>query len=177
MKYFYPALNEPALRQVIQLYETHPDYFDSPDCPYGQFIKDFFKANSAASDFDSHSDVAVKFDEKGLQNEIEALYADLKKYGRDAQTSDNAADKNTFFRLSVGLLEKIIEVKKNLHYIQSINQFIEEVLSSMQEILNPDQRNEFMDRIRPFTTDFNPPAVNVASITAEDAVNTQPTEK
>lgn len=157
MSYFYPPLNEPALRQVIQLYEQYPDYFSAPECPYSPVIKDFLKLHSAASDFDTHKNVSVKLNEQGLEDEIDALYTSLKTYGETAKASDNAADKNTFFRLSVGLLEKIIEVKKNLSYIQSVNVFIEEVLVAMQEILDPDQRNEFLDRIRPYTTGYVPP--------------------
>lgn len=170
MPNFYPTLNEPAIKQVLQIYENNPSYFDDPACPYSDPIKDFFKTNSQASDFDTHTE-KVKFDEDGLNSEIETLYSELKKYGTSAITSENSADKNTFFRLSVGLLEKIVEVKSKLNYVTNVNAFIEEVLSSMQEILNADQRNEFMDRIRPYTTDYKPPAENTPVIDAGNAEN------
>lgn len=153
---FYPALPTQLLKQVMDLYENNPEYFSDPECPYDQRIKDLFTCTNPVNDFDSHAHVSKPMGETDLQQEIADLYEGLKTYGETAKTSDNASDRNTYFRLSVGLLEKIVELKERLIYIQNVNTFIETVLDAMGDILNPDQRNEFTARVSKLTADFVP---------------------
>lgn len=145
----YPPLNEPQLKLVLTLYEANPDYFNHPDCPYSKEIKDLFQGELAVKYFDSHvgGSGSDELDDATTMKALTELYTKLKDYWDDVKDSDKATDKNTFFRVSASLLEKVVLLKEKQSNIMLVDSFINEVLNIMGDICTPDQRNEVIDRL------------------------------
>lgn len=146
----YPQLDEKSIRLVTQLYEVDPKYFDSPECPYSPDIKELFKGENQTKYFDTHTTVSLATDED-ISNEINDVYTKLKDYWDEVKSSDKSADKNTFFRVSTSLLEKLVDLRERMSKIKQVNAFITEVMLIMDEILNSDQRNEVTERLKRFS--------------------------
>ena len=151
MSYTYPALDTKSINLIIQLYESFPDYFDSPDCPYPDTIKDLFRGELAYLDFDSHDTKSSNplTDDEIIKN-ISDIHSKLQNYWNDVKNSDKGSDKNTFFRVSVALLEKLVSLRKEMSGIKHANQFIAETMTIMEDVLSADQRNEVMERLEKF---------------------------
>lgn len=151
MELFYPPFNEKSLPTILHLYEEDPEYFNRPECPYLQVTKDLFRIKPKGADFTSHLDEnAQGFDNKQTIEEISELYRQMKAYGPKALSSDKSSDQNTYFRVSVILLEKLITLKERASALSSANEFVSEVLTIMQDTLNPDQVAKVMDRLKKY---------------------------
>lgn len=145
---YYPVLDERPLRLVSSLYEINPDFFDSEECPYSPFVKELFKGELKANDFDSHGSTEMPSDDEITRN-ILALQDKMDDYWAEVRNSDKSSDKNTFFRVQASLLEKIVDMKERMSNIRNANKFTTEVMSIMEQILTPDQRAEVMARLQP----------------------------
>jgi len=146
----YPVLDEKPLRQISQLYEYNPNLFNRPDCPYSDFIKQLFCGELKTNDFDSH---AADMSDDELTANINDLHKRLTDYWEDVKDSDKSADKNTYFRLSVTLMEKLVSLKEKMQNLRSVDQFMASVMGIMDDILNADQRTEVMTRLEKFSKD------------------------
>ena len=115
---FYPNLDEKSIKLIMDLYETDPSYFDDDKCPYGQTIKDLFKGESKVLDFISHTSTDIDdskiLSDEDILMEINGLHTKLKEYWDDVKDSAKATDKNTFFRVSVSLLERIVDLRSKM---------------------------------------------------------------
>lgn len=147
---YYPPLNEPSLKTLIKLIETYPDFLDDPKCPYSIEIKQFLKGKSSAANVDFATIDISNLTEEDLLNEINGLYQSLQQYGRDVATSGNATDKNTYFRISTNLLEKIVDMREKTLGMKQYAAFQQEILNIMDSIMNADQKLEVMNRLKKF---------------------------
>jgi len=148
---FYPPLDEKSIKIIQKLYEADPEYFSDDRCPYQDSTKALFTGTSAVFDFASHtSERSEPVTDEDILNEINDLHAKLKEYWDDVKDSEKAGDKNTFFRVSVSLLERIVDLKTKASTLSNMNSFIQEVMNCMQEILTVDQRNEVIARLERF---------------------------
>lgn len=143
----FPVLDEKPLRLIAQLYEHNKDFFDSPDCPYSEFVKELFQGELKANDFESH---AVEMSDDDLTKNINDLHKRLEDYWHDVKDSDKSADKNTFFRLSVTLQEKLVTLKERMQAMRSVSEFMSVTIGILDEVLNADQRTEVMTRLEKF---------------------------
>lgn len=152
-QFHYPTLDENAISVIARVYEANPQYFDHPDCPYDQITKDIFKGNAKFQDFDTHTDVKIA-NSDDLLTQITQLSKELKAYGQSIKTEEgtSASDRNTYFRLSVTLLEKLVDIKEKIANVKSYEQFNNEVLDIMDKILTPDQRTTVMQRLESLVT-------------------------
>lgn len=147
----YPELNEKDLKLIIRIYEDDPDYFDDENCPYDSEIKEFFKGEASVHYFDTHGSAASKPpSDDDILAQVTALYDRLNEYWNDVKDSENSSDKNTYFRVSVSLMERLTTLKEKMSNLKNVNTFMAEVLQIMDEILTPDQRNEIMKRLEKF---------------------------
>lgn len=156
---YYPQINPQAIRQVLDFCRADPGYIDDPSCPYPLHVKALFKKEEKSSTKQSENTAPpakapdVDFSNLGLEEELRDVYQKLQDYGATLSKTpgedDETSAKNTYFRLSVSLLEKIIDLRKDLDYIKNINQFIEAVVDGLGEVLTTDQRNEFMAQLSP----------------------------
>lgn len=165
-KYFYPPINPQNLRQVRELVKAHKqDYLDNPDCPYPDDLKLLFAKLfdvQTASGQNSNDKNSAPFTEEDLSDsefldkELNKLYAELKEFGKKLDIDSTASERNTYFKLSTTLIEKVISSKEKLNHIKEVEFFMDTVLEAMDDILNSDQREKFLDRIHRFTLDYKP---------------------
>lgn len=151
---YYPPLEERNINIVSQLYEADAAYFEDPACPYSKGVIEIFKGTSKAHDFDGHGYGDEVPDADSLISQINALNKQLHVYGKDIQNGGediSASDRNTYFRLSVTLLEKLLDMKKEISNIKEYESFIAIVLDFMDKELTPDKRNMFMLRVEGLT--------------------------
>lgn len=142
---FFPEISEDELWkfQIIKRQlEADPAYFDDPDCPYGGQLRRFFTGIQQQPNEESG-----EVDETTLEDEANRLYRELKEYGNKLDPEDTS-EHNTYFRLSVSLLEKIISLKERAAGVKKVNEFTRTVLNIMEDELNPDQRTAITQRLR-----------------------------
>ncbi len=150
MPRFYPVLQEKELRLVQQLIDHDPGYLHDPTCPYAEDIKKILRPKSAEQESLAQMSGPAAVADAEIMKEINGLYTRLKDYWLEVKDSDKSADKNTFFRVSTTLLEKIIELRERMSNLSQVNAFTSEVLTIMEEIMTPDQRNVVEERLRKF---------------------------
>ena len=150
--YKYPQLvDETSLNFIIEMYKDNPDYFDNS--PYPQKIIDMFKGSGMERDFDTHTDVDKKIlTGADTETELNDLYSKMKAYWVQVKDSDKSADKNTYFRVSTTLMEKLVELQERMSNVNKFNTFMNEVLAIMDQVCDADQRNEIMERLQQFKT-------------------------
>lgn len=154
---FYPPLNEDSIHLVLELLDNDPEYLSDAACPYSQRIKDLFHKSPLNPDFDPSSELlgSDEFTEEDVTKQISSLYRELKKFGTEAQFSENASDKSTYFRVAVSLLERLIKLKEQSSRLAKHNDFVYAILSVMEEVLNADQIAEVQDRLERFDVALN----------------------
>lgn len=151
MKHIYPELNYQTIRLVQKLYADNPTYLDDPDCPYPKDIIELFKGEVQAKYFDVQNTPTLALtNDSQIAAEIDDIYSKLKQYWEEVKNSDKSADKNTFFRVSAGLLEKLVELRERMSKIKKVNSFISETLDIFDCVLTADQRNEVMERLEKY---------------------------
>lgn len=149
---FYPQLDERTLLKVMGIYEGNPAYFDSPNCPYSPEVKAILKGKASVHDFDSHGGGELP-DTDTVIAQLNGLIAQLKTWGDEVNRSNDenaAGEKNTYFRIYSGLIEKIIKMKEDASNIKMYEQFIAVILDIMDREMDADQRNRAMARLEPF---------------------------
>lgn len=147
--YYYPPLNENSFKTIVQLAEANSDYFTNPKCPYSETIKKVFTKTSTAGQV---SNINLEdINEDMLITEINNLYNDLRAYGATVNASGNATDKNTYFRVSTSLLEKLVQIREKTIDIKQYAAFQQEILNIMDQVMNADQKQEIMLRLKKFT--------------------------
>lgn len=149
---FFPELNEKNIRLVKRLYSEDPTFFEQPNCPYSTDIIEIFTKESEVLDIGGVTVGDLDFDamtnEDYLLAEVSALYKQLKDQGDKMANSDTASEKNTYFKLSAALLERLISMKERVINIKKMNEFTNQVLKIMEDTLDPDQKTTVMKRLR-----------------------------
>lgn len=148
---FYPNLDELTIAKIMAIYEGNPLYFDDPNCPYNHETKSFFKGTSRVHDFDTHNNSELP-DTDSVVSQLNGLINQLKSWGDEVtrgNAEDSSSDRNTYFRIYSGLIEKIITMKEKATNIKMYEQFISVVLDIMDKEMDADQRNRAMLRLEP----------------------------
>lgn len=145
-KPYYPVLNEKNIPLIQSLYESNEDYFKNPECPYTESTINLFTGKV----FDIATTTVKQMDDSETIEQINMVYQQLMAYGVEAQRSDNATDKNMYFRVATTLLEKLVSIKEKMSNLKHINAFIGSVLQIMDEVLTADQRGRVMERLKEF---------------------------
>ncbi len=148
---YFPALNEKNMKVVAQLYSEDSEYFDDPICPYSEETKDIFKAANPASDyFDVDGGELInisEFDEDRLLKEVGALWGLLQDQ-KDMAKSETASERNTYFRMSTALLEKVVSLREKCMNLKKMHEFSDAVLEAMDEYLDAEQRTAVMEKLK-----------------------------
>lgn len=158
---FYPKINESDLRVIKKMVASVPGYLENAACPYSQEIKDLFKPADAVLKSkntnlapETLAEIEVDLEtlsDEGLMEEINALYNQLKASGRSIGKMDDSTEasaKNTYFRLMMNLMKEVVSLRERLQNKINISKFTEGVLTAMEEILDADQRNIFIERMK-----------------------------
>lgn len=158
--YFYPELKERDFVIIAKLMESNKDYLTRKECPYGSKTKDILQGVSKHQDYDKGGiELNTEVPEAtAIIAQINSLASELQDYGRIIRTSDDAtpSDRNTYFRLSVTLMEKLLDLKEKAAKISEYELFVATVLDLMDKVLDTNQRNVVMDRLAKFAAGNSP---------------------
>lgn len=144
---FYPELTEKtlwAVSIVLRHIASDPDYLNDPECPYDGPTKAALLKLSDGRDGESAQDQEMST--ATLEAEISNLFKDLKEWGRSLSPEDTS-EKNTYYRLSHALLTDLIKSKERVASLRQGEEFVNVVLTIMEDELDGDQRTRVMDRL------------------------------
>ena len=175
--YFYPPINEHHIIQISKLYELNPDYFSNKDCPYPKEVIEVFTGTAKYHDFDSHAPESTETD--SILSQIQQLSKQLKEYGRGIldDEGNSSTDRNTYFRLSVALMEKLVDIREKITNIKEYEMFISEVLDIMDSELDADQRSRVLERLERFKNTSEKGADVVRKKETKGAINEESSEE
>lgn len=137
---YYPVLDVStiqALETVQLLIEDDPTYLD--EAPYPKEVLEYLRGGGG------EERPVVPVEDLDLEAEADRLYQELREYG---ETVKDPAERNTYFRLSTTLMEKLLNIKERATNVAMVKQFTETVLQIMEDELSPDQRTSIMRRLR-----------------------------
>lgn len=155
--FFYPTL-DPATIQALSVIQSlvaeHPDYFQSPDCPYGleteNLLAKWFKRKVVLPDGseapnvpDPNAPPEAMFE--GLREEITSAYLHLK-----LAKNDTHQDKVAYAKTAVALLEKLVKMEAMVVNIEMIGKFQTAVISFVEDVCTPEQVKQFMARVKEY---------------------------
>lgn len=153
----YPNLDENAIRIVARLSSLNKDYLKNPQCPYTEATKDvFLKQKATATEGSTNSE---ELNSDALLSSLLKLKRELEEFGRNLE-GGNSSEKNTYFRLSVGLLKDLIEIKEKLVDIKNFELFSNKILTILDEICTADQRSEIRNKLEEFKNYDGEPTSN-----------------
>lgn len=137
---YYPEIDPKPLDLVKRLFEADPGYFSDPDCPYPDSIKGIFVAIPRDED-------ALDVNNIEIEGEIDKLITDIKEWGESLNPEDKS-EKAAYFRVSYGLIEKLISLKERVYNMAQVREFTRTVLQIMQDELPVDLRQAVIDRLK-----------------------------
>lgn len=147
----FPELNEKNMHVVAQLYDDDPHYFEHINCPYSEEVINIFKAGNPSNDYFDAEDMEgmdiSEFDEGRLIKEISILWGQLKSQGETMSKSETASERNTYFRMSTALLEKIVALRERCMNLKKMHDFTDAVLAVMEDKLDAEQRTAVMEEL------------------------------
>lgn len=158
MSYYYPPINEKNLVVLIKLAKQHSDYFTSEDCPYGSAVAqlDFNSPPNTPSTFGDfelpEEDIGDLSDTSNLLAETQRLYRELQFMGKDMNKNTSSAERNTYFKLSATLLDKLIDMQERVVTVAGLARMQELMLQIMADEVTVDNRNNILDRLRKAAT-------------------------
>ena len=158
MAYRYPPIPEGHLKVLLTLSSQHKDYFMSSDCPYPKSIATELHRRLQGSapgptptsdvfqDMEDH--VGDLEDPIELSSQSDRLYRELQIMGQNMNAETSAAEKNTYFKLSVTLLEKLLDVQEKAANMVKFINFRDLAIKIIGDEIPVDARTQIMTRLR-----------------------------
>lgn len=139
----FPDLNT-ELPLALELFEADRNVLDDDDCPYSMetrllLLKLLVKGDVVA-------EVTPRDKWEKLEQETQALYDDLKE-SKDNLTTEDHAERMSYFRTATSLLDKLVGLQERAVGLKAIGTFHQVVLDIMEDVLDPGQRTEVMQRL------------------------------
>lgn len=143
---FYPRVTEEtvlSLTPILQYMERDPSYLSSPDCPYSERVKDFFRKFQKPEKIDIF---AGKDELPAIDEQIIDLLNDLETTAAQLGTADHQ-EKMNYFKLKTTLLEKLISMRERVVDLKQIHEFKTTILAFLEEECSKDQISNLMKRL------------------------------
>lgn len=87
-----------------------------------------------------------------ISDELDRIYDMLQSCYEQIELAE-PAEKNTFFRLSVTLLDKIVSLKERSAKIDQVIEFQNTIIEIMENVLSTEERTQIIDRLRSYCHD------------------------
>lgn len=138
----FPDLNH-ELGLILQLLEQDPGLLADPDCPYSADTMSVLTVmkGGVAEVVETPRDKWEK-----LERETQRLYDELKD-SKDNLSIEDHAERMSYFRTATSLLDKLVGLQERAVGLKAIGTFHQTVLDIMEDILDPGQRTEVMQRL------------------------------
>lgn len=139
----YPPLDEGTLKIIAMHLADNPNYLTDPACPYHKDTVALFVA-------------PISTETTPLVNGIERQKAILLKMREQLDEQGRRLDDNeletsagnAYFRQRLPVEREILELEERLHNIENVDAFYATVLTIMEDVLETDQRDEVMTKLR-----------------------------
>ena len=176
MGYYYPDISPKEFNILLTLAKQHEDYFTSGDCPYNEAVAEFFvppepeivERNVVVEvEVEVEKPIYIQHKPKSIDTvaleetledlestdvmlaEVKRIYIQLQTMGSSMTSEDaSSAEKNTYFKLSTTLLEKLLGMQERIINIKTITSQIDIILEIMESEVPVDVRNSIMSRLR-----------------------------
>lgn len=138
----FPDLNH-ELGLLLQLLKQEPGLLGDPDCPYSA---DTISALTVMRGPEPEVAEAPADKWAKLERETQGLYDDLKESKDNLNTEDHA-ERMSYFRTATSLLDKLVGLQERAVGLKAIGTFHQTVLDIMEDVLDPGQRTDVMQRL------------------------------
>jgi hypothetical protein len=138
----FPDLNT-EFDVALHLLEQDPGFLTDPEAPYSDATR-----KALASFVKKPVVEALEPRDKWEKLEVEttALYDELKE-SKDKLTTEDHAERMSYFRTATSLLDKLVGLQERAVGLKAIGTFHQTVLDIMEDVLDPGQRTEVMQRL------------------------------
>jgi len=138
----FPDLND-ELGLALQLLEQDPGLLNDPECPYSADTRVVLAGLQGGK-----AEVAETPRDKWekLERETGRLYDELKD-SKDNLSIEDHAERMSYFRTATSLLDKLVGLQERAVGLKAIGTFHQTVLDIMEDILDPGQRTDVMQRL------------------------------
>ncbi len=173
---FYPTISSGAIQAILTLRKSmdeNPDFLDHEDCPYDDLMKQDIRQLCAVKVVEKEVQVPQIIEKqvviekaasgggkrgpkvrdigKDVEHELNELIEDLRSLKIDTSDKDlKTSDRVAMLKTRVALAEKMTTLRQASSGIRRVGEFMSTVLSILDDMLNDDQRQEFMRRIEVF---------------------------
>ncbi len=114
------------------------------------------------------SEAMVLLEGDNIERELAILYSKMRAFGatlegrtggEDGAPKAKASDKSSYFRTTVSLMSKIVELREKASNVSQWLAFKNRVMSLLSSIMTPDQRNAFLEALE---AEFGPPVAETS---------------
>ena len=161
----YPTLRIGVLQALVELrgqYEHNDKFFEATDCPYDKetvaALKQIFKTRVVEKEVikeitvpvSSGSDAAMTLtDQEEVAESAKELLTQLKELGEGERGLDTQT-KIQIIKTKATLIEQLLKLRERWLNVKRMSQFQTVVISILDDLVEEDDRNEFLKRIEPY---------------------------
>lgn len=139
-----------VLDLLLQEIEGNPNLLDHDDWPeFAQPVVSKLSAMLSAKPVPRRviEGESIDVEEVDTEQEITALYEEIKTFKDKLDPTEDTTGFNTYFRVAASLLEKLVDLKEKAKGHKAYDNFVEVVISIHEELLTKDQSEEFRRRL------------------------------
>jgi hypothetical protein len=147
MSKYFPPLSNDALWAFSVIFEhllSDPEYLEHEECPYPRDFREKLSKIKAKTTISE-----AEIEEIDLESEAHTLFLELRE-SKDHLTSDDNAERMSYFRTATSLLDKLIGMRERANNIKRVSAFYSSVLGVMEEVLEPAQVTVVRNRLKDF---------------------------
>ncbi len=157
-EYFYPAIDWPKIALAMSLCKQNGNsYLNDPNCPYPPELKELLNGkvpdnSRSVVETDDSEEAKLPTSDELLDN-LSSLSDLLKDFGqtiRDNSQDITPAERNTYFRVSIGLIEKLITLREKVSKVKEYENFTRQVLEIFDKNLDKDQRSTILAELKEY---------------------------
>lgn len=151
---WYPSIDTKVLVPVQVIKENldrDPSYLNRPECPYSSEVKSILRKLFEVKSVGVSSSTFFKEGEnqdEAIMREIDRIYTDALNLDAQLASTEDASEKIQLLKARSQILQKLVDLRAQMMNIRSMTEFQNTVIQFMEEVLNPDQITDFMQRIR-----------------------------
>lgn len=145
---FVPDITEDSLwplEILVTRMKEDPEYLE--DLPYSFELKN--KLRDLFPWFGEEPEEEIIYDDpqEELEAEIHTLLKGLKDAGNNLETKDNS-ERMAYFRTATSLIDKLVGLQERAANLRQLHRFYATVANIFEEVLEPAQRTQAMERLK-----------------------------
>lgn len=157
-EFFFPVIDWPKLLLAISLYKQNGDsYLNHPNCTYPPELKELIRgkvSDNPRTNVEVASDKEAKLPTSDeLLNNLSSLASLLEEFGQTIKNNSQditPAERNTYFRVSIGLIEKLVSMREKVSKVKEYENFTRQVVEIFDKHLTKDQRSVIIGQLKEY---------------------------